>query len=82
MRTRSAVLHNPYFFIFGSKIKDARYPKISAAEIPTALALNPPMNIPMNPFSSTASFTPCQSVFPKPSSGTEAPDFANSLNGS
>ena len=29
-------------------MKDAIYPKIRAADIPTALALNPPMNTPMN----------------------------------
>ena len=34
-----------HFFIFGSNIKDAIYPKIKAADIPTALALNPPIKI-------------------------------------
>lgn len=31
-----------YFFIFGSNMKEAIYPKTNAAQIPTALALNPP----------------------------------------
>lgn len=55
--------------------------KTSAALIPTALALKPPMKIPRNPFSSTASFTPFHSRFPKPGSGTDAPAPANSTNG-
>lgn len=38
-----------YFFILGLNINDARYPNINAALIPTALALNPPRNTPMNP---------------------------------
>ena len=50
----------------GSKINDAIYPKIRAAEIPTALALNPPMNTPINPCSSTASFTPWRTWAPPP----------------
>ena len=54
-------------------MKDAIYPKIRAADIPAALALNPPMNTPMNPYLSTASFTPCHRTFPNPRSGTPAP---------
>ena len=45
----AAVHGNLYFFIFGSKMNDARYPKISAADIPTALASKPPMKTPINP---------------------------------
>lgn len=35
-----------FFFIFGSNSTDARYPKISAADTPTAQALKPPWNNP------------------------------------
>ena len=38
-----------HLFILGLNINDARYPNINAALIPTALALNPPRNTPMNP---------------------------------
>ena len=62
-----------YFFIFGWKMRLARYPNTSAAEIPTALAVKPPLKIPRNPSESTAFYTPFQSTFPKPSRGTEAP---------
>ena len=64
-----------------AKINEAIYPKIRAAEIPTALAVNPPIKIPIKPFLSTASFTPCQSTFPKPRRGTLAPEPAKSWKG-
>ena len=57
-------------------------PDTNAAEIPTALALKPPIKIPINPNSSIASFTPFHSVFPNPKSGTLAPAPANSIKGS
>ena len=38
-----------YDFILGLKNHEAIYEKIKAAEIPTADAVKPPLNIPINP---------------------------------
>ena len=43
------ITHSNYPFIWGLKIRLARYEKISAAETPTAQALNPPVKRPRNP---------------------------------
>ena len=43
------IAHSNYPFILGLKIRLARYEKISAAETPTAQALNPPVKRPRNP---------------------------------
>ena len=43
------ITHSNYPFILGLKIRLARYEKISAAETPTAQALNPPVKRPRNP---------------------------------
>jgi len=42
-----------YFFILGLKRRLAKYPKISAADVPTAPALNPPRKSPIKPGFST-----------------------------
>ena len=52
------------FFILGLEIKDAIYPKNTAAAIPPALALSPPVNAPINPFSLTASIVPFAKLYP------------------
>ena len=69
--------HNYCFFIFGLEIKEAIYPKNTAAAIPPALDLRPPVKIPKNPVCLTASITPFARLFPKPVSGTVAPQPAN-----
>ena len=65
------------FFIFGFEIKEAIYPKKTAAAMPPALALSPPVKIPKNPFCFTASITPFARLFPNPVKGTVAPHPAN-----
>ena len=55
--------------------------KKTAAHIPPADAVKPPVNTPRNPCSSTAFRTPFASVFPNPVSGTDAPAPANSHKG-
>ena len=71
-----------FYFILGLKIKDAKYPKINAPEIPTALEVKPPLNNPKKPDSSMASFIPFHRLFPKPSNGTVAPQPAHFEKGS
>ena len=53
-----------------------------AAVMPPAVALRPPVKMPINPVSSTACRTPFANVFPKPVRGTEAPAQAKSIRGS
>ena len=67
---------------FGLKIRLASNPAKMAAAIPPAEDLSPPVNIPKNPFSYTASLTPLARRLPNPVSGTLAPAPANSVKGS
>ena len=53
-------------FNLGFVMSAAIYEKISAADTPTAQALKPPLNMPIKPSLSTASFTPFHSTLPKP----------------
>lgn len=46
-------------FIFGLKRIAARYPNSTAAEIPPAAAVTPPVNAPRMPVSFTPSIAPC-----------------------
>ena len=61
---------------FALKISATINPAIKAAVIPDADASSPPENIPINPFSSTASRTPFASKCPKPDKGTETNNSA------
>ena len=56
--------------------------KNTAAAIPPAVAVNPPVNNPKTPFVETCLITPFASVLPKPQIGTKAPAFAKSTSGS
>ena len=73
---------NFYFLALGFEINAAKYPKKIAAAIPAAHDLIPPVNVPSQPSSSTAVSTPLASVYPKPESGTVAPELAKSTIGS
>ena len=66
------------FFIFGFEIKDAIYPKNTAAAIPPAAAVVPPVNAPTKPISWTFCTAPLASKFPNPVKGTVAPAPAKS----
>ena len=68
---------NHCFFILGFEIKDAIYPKNTAAAIPPALAFRPPVKIPKKPLCLTAYITPLARLFPKPVKVTVAPHPAN-----
>ena len=59
----------------------ARVPKKMAAVVPAAPAVNPPVNTPKKPSSSTALRTPSDSAQPNPVKGTVAPQPANSASG-
>ena len=59
----------------------ASKPLMIATVIPPALAFKPPINMPRNPFSSTASRTPLARMLPNPVKGTLAPAPANSTKG-
>lgn len=68
----------PYcFFILGLEIKEARYPKNTAAAIPPLEALIPPVKAPTKPDSLTPSIAPFAKLYPNPVSGTVAPVPAN-----
>lgn len=56
------------------------YPKNTAAEIPPAVAVNPPVKTPINPSFSTAFITPWAREFPKPKRGIVAPAPPISIN--
>ena len=56
-------------------------PKKTAAQMPAAEAVKPPVNTPRSPSFSTACLTPLASVLPKPVSGTVAPAPAQSNRG-
>ena len=70
-----------YFFPLLLAKRAATYPKQSAAVVPPAAALSPPVNMPVIPFSSMASRTPLAILCPKPVSGVVAPAPANSAKG-
>ena len=53
-------------------------PKKTAAAMPAAVLVSPPVNAPRTPISCTAFFTPLVSAWPKPVRGTVAPAPANS----
>ena len=57
-------------------------PKNTAAQMPPAEAVSPPVNAPRSPFSSTASRTPLLRRFPNPVRGTVAPAPAHWAKGS
>ena len=57
----------------GFEIIDMTYPKNIAADIPPAAFFMPPMNAPIIPNSSTASFAPFAKLYPNPVRGTVAP---------
>ena len=63
------------------KIRLTIRPAITAAVIPPAVALSPPVRIPMKPSCWTASLTPFARQCPKPVKGTVAPAPANSAIG-
>ena len=67
------------FLILGFAIKDAIYPKKTAAAIPPAEALTPPINAPNKPCSLTPSIAPLARFAPKPVNGTVAPAPAKSI---
>ena len=54
------------------------YPNTIATVIPPAVPLTPPVKTPIIPLSSTSFITPLASEYPKPGSGTVAPDFPTS----
>ena len=54
----SPIQKNHCFFILGFEIKEAIYPKNTAAEIPPAEAFTPPMKAPTRPDSLTLSIAP------------------------
>lgn len=56
--------------------------KNTAAAIPPAVAVSPPVNRPNTPFVDTCLITPFASVLPNPQIGTNAPAFAKSTIGS
>ena len=60
---------------------EAKSPNTSAAVIPAAPAVNPPVNIPILPSFSTDLFTPSAIRHPNPVSGTDAPAPAKSISG-
>lgn len=64
------------------KINPKIYANITAAEIPPAVAVNPPVNTPSNPFSLTASIAPFAKLLPNPVIGTVAPALAKLTSGS
>jgi len=66
------------FFILGFEISDARYPKNTAAAIPPADALTPPVKAPTSPFDCTPSIAPFAKLYPNPVRGTVAPAPAKS----
>ena len=69
---------NHCFFIFGFEIRDAIYPKKTAAAIPPAAAAVPPVKAPTSPISWTFSTAPFAKRFPNPVKGTVAPAPAKS----
>ena len=66
------------FFIFGFEINEAKYPKNTAAAIPPAAALTPPVNTPIRPDCWTSSIAPLARLYPNPVRGTVAPAPAKS----
>lgn len=52
------VYHARAYLSFGLQSSPASHPKTIAAAIPPAVAVNPPVKMPQNPVSSTASRTP------------------------
>lgn len=56
--------------------------KNTAAAIPPAVAVSPPVNKPITPLVETCLITPFASVLPKPTIGTVAPAFPKSTMGS
>lgn len=67
------------FLIFGLAIKEAIYPKNTAADIPPAEALTPPIKAPSKPCSCAPSIAPFAKLAPKPVKGTVAPHPAKSI---
>ena len=68
------------FFILGFEMREAIYPKKTAAAIPPAAADVPPINAPTKPCSPTSFIAPLASKLPKPVRGTVAPAPAKSIN--
>ena len=66
------------FFILDLEIKDAIYPKKTAAAIPPALAVTPPVKAPTIPYSFTPLIAPFAKLYPNPVKGTVAPAPAKS----
>ena len=54
-----------HYFSVGLAIKEAINPNTIAAAIPPAVAVIPPVNIPINPFSSIAFTVPLKREYPK-----------------
>ena len=71
-------LFNYCFFILGLDIREAIYPKNTAAAIPPAAAAVPPVKAPTNPISLTFCMEPFASRLPNPVKGTVAPAPAKS----
>ena len=55
-----------YFFSPGLKIRAMSTANTTAAVIPPAAAVRPPVKTPIQPFSATAFFTPLAKLCPKP----------------
>ena len=72
---------NFQLFAFGLNRSAIMIPKNTAAPMPAAAAVKPPVNAPRTPTSETAFSTPLASVLPKPVSGTVAPAHAHLTSG-
>ena len=71
---RNKSLHSIYILLGrGRKTREAKRPSIKDAVMPAALAVRPPVRIPVMPSVSTASRTPFAMVAPKPRRGTDTP---------
>ena len=70
-----------FYFSPGRESIELKKPKNIADEIPTEAELTPPINAPRKPSSKTDSFTPLARTFPKPESGTVAPQPAKFTRG-
>lgn len=73
---------NQYFFVLLLKIRANKYAKITAAVIPPAVAVKPPVKTPKSPFSFILSIAPFARLRPKPVIGTVAPADAKLTIGS
>lgn len=78
MHTTTVYCIMHYFFVCDLKIRANKKAKPIAAEIPPAVAVNPPVNTPKSPCVLTAPIAPLASDAPNPTIGTFIPAFAKS----